>query len=172
MAILQHPVRVLHRRAHGRRRLNARGNAAQKRVVHVRGQLELSLPLEEARLVQQRRVETRVGSKRLLERIALRRRVVEFAMRQREVEPEHRAGRVERSGPLEQRTRRTGIAGEQRAHAGYIEHAGVIRRRGPRLRQRALGFAAVACLVRPIDGIDERADLGFGGGRRDHGVGF
>jgi len=144
--------------------LDARRNAAEKRVVHVRGLLRLSLPLEQARLVQQCWEETRIGNQRPLQSVALRALVFQLAMRKGQVEPEHRASRVERRGALEQRAGRSGVAAEQRAHSGGIEHARVVRRCRSRPRERALGFAAIACLVGPIDGIDERANLQFGNG--------
>src|SRR2546426_6350948 len=148
--------------------LDAGRNTGQKRVVHVRGLLRLSLPLEEPRLVQERGEETRIGGERPLERVALRALVFQLAMRERQVEPQHRASRVERRGALEQRAGRSGIAAEKRAHAGDVEHARVVRRRGSRLRKRALGFAAIARLIGAIDGIDEHANLRLGGGGCGH----
>src|SRR3989442_3967328 len=100
--------------------LDAGRNTGEKSVVHVRGLLRLSLPLEEPRLVQERGEETRIGSELPLERVALCALVFQLAMRERKVDPEHRASRVERCGPFEQRAASSSVAAEQRAHAGDI----------------------------------------------------
>ncbi len=168
VVVPQDLVCVLDRRVHGRWMLDAGRNTGEKSVVHVRGLLALSLPLEEPRLVQQRGEETRIGSERPLERVALCALVFQLAMRKGKVDPEDRASRVERCGPFEQRPGCSGVAAEQRAHAGDIEHARVIRRGGPRLRERALGFAAIALPIGVIDCIDEHADLRLGGGGCTH----
>src|SRR6266571_5920943 len=143
--------------------LDAGRNAAEKRVVHVRGLLQLSLPLEEPRLVQECGEETRIGGERPLERVALCALVFQLAMRKGKVDPEHRASRVERRGSLEQGPGRSGIAAEQRAHAGDIEHARVVRRRGPRLRERALGFASIVRYAVLVPGSETGPERRFVG---------
>ncbi len=102
-------LRVLHR-GHHRGRLLARRDATEKRVVHGGCLPHISLQLEQARLVQERRIEARVRHQGTLDRRALAGRVTAVAPGKRNVQPQHRALRLALGGPLEERQRAAHVA--------------------------------------------------------------
>src|SRR6266850_3122035 len=97
-------------------RLRSRRKAAQEGVVHLRGTPELSLPLEEPRLVQQRGEIAWIDGERFLERIALCGLVAQLALGQRDIDPKVGARRIKLRRPFQERPGRCGVARAQRTH--------------------------------------------------------
>src|SRR5438552_7973134 len=97
-------------------RLRSRRKAAQEGVIHLRGALELSLPLEKPCLVQQRGEIAWVSGERLLERIALCGLVAQLALGQRDIDPKVGARRIKLRCPFQERPGRRGVARAERTH--------------------------------------------------------
>src|SRR2546427_4706826 len=91
-------------------RLRSRRKAAQEGVVHLRSALELSLPLEKPRLVQQRGEIAWIGGERLLKRIALCGLVAQLALGQRDIDPKVGARRNKVRCPFPAGPGRRGVA--------------------------------------------------------------
>ena len=161
VVLAQHLAGVRDRVLHGLRRLHADGQAAEKRVIHVRRRLELALALEEPSLVQQRGEIAGICKQRLLQRLALGGLVAQLAMGEGQIYPQQWCRRIEHRRALEQRARGTGVPRCERAHASHVQHAGMIGGKRARLCQRALGLGAVSRLVGAVDRFHERVDLGF-----------